>query len=73
MNKKVSKTTKNKAKRRINNPKPEPKELVLKWLFVFTPFILSLLFIFAVIGRVRLDTMAQYIMHCLENTRWTAT
>ncbi len=46
MNKKVSKTTKNKAKRRINNPKPEPKELVLKWLFVFTPFILSLLFMF---------------------------
>ena len=44
MSKNVSRTTKNKAKKRINNPKAEPKEIALKWLFVCTPFLLSLLF-----------------------------
>ena len=44
MSKDASKTTKNRARKRINNPKPEPKETALKWVFVFTPFLLSLIF-----------------------------
>ncbi len=44
MSKDASKTTKKRARKRINNPKPEPKEIALKWVFVITPLLLSLIF-----------------------------